>query len=1075
MNLTTTTQFHALKGILSQLVGIALISLSPSAFAQNYAPNMGINLGSPIHGLTFVNAITDTRKGFQVEGDNGVNATVDANGWPTQDFFITIADLRNARGQQVDPDPHVVDITGTYAISFNGVADVSNCCVTNSEFRNISYDNATNTTTLDFFLGEGEKQAFLQLRFRNTQRNPDAALNTGITNLRVNRPGYDLSTTQPYTDVWLNAIAPFSTLRYMDWLHTNNNAEFLNGDKTKPIEVDWADRKVTLPEEQTTGTIEGLRGLAWETIIEHINYTGKDAWLNIPVHASDDYVRQLARLIRDNVNPSVKLYLEYSNELWNYGFDQFDWNFNKAQQEVADGSNLDYDGSNNANLWAARRTARRIVEIGQIFRDQGVGTIGDRIRPVLTQFSSRAGNLAAGGRYESMVAMLKYIEDNYGDPDQYVYSISRTGYFGAREIEALPEGATVEEILDAAERGIPTDFDEFSELADQYNLNFDAYEGSPGHKVNSAKNIANRIRAERSPRMGELIKRTLVDAWFANGGDLFMYFATSKYYTKSGFWGMSDDITRLDRGFKHQALLDVINGVDINPRPLIATEDLAIGTAGVAYELTLDVYSGNAPLSWSIIRGSLPDGLSFSSDGVISGTPTAAGVTEIEVRVADADGDQASRSFELQIKGSIDIPRVSRAPTIDGAAESLWGDVPAYRLDNTIRGSAVSNRDLSARFRPAWDASNLYLLVEVTDERLVNDSDDTFDDDGIEVYLDINNDKRTSYGLDDYQVIFRYGDSDIIINPSGRSVAGIARAESATSDGYLMELAFPWEALGEANPQAGAQVGLDIHAADDDDGGNRDTKISWSALEDRSFTDPTTFGIGVLTGGGSPPPSDEQTTVVIYAAGRANTETMELRIDGQAVKTWTNVGGKASARSFVAYAFDVDGTVNASQVQVAFTNDDEGRDLRVNRIMVGGTSYQTEAPTTFSTGTWTSGDGCGDGYKQSEWLHCNGYFAYEQTNARTAGVIREKAVALPADAEVHLFPNPAKDILHVQLPSHEGEVVITLTDLVGREVLRYRQPNADELSLPVHTLPQGLYQISLQQAGQRTTRKLLIE
>ena len=101
------------------------------------------------------------------------------------------------------------------------------------------------------------------------------------------------------------------------------------------------------------------------------------------------------------------------------------------------------------------------------------------------------------------------------------------------------------------------------------------------------------------------------------------------------------------------------------------------------------MYSGDAPLSWSLTEGNLPNGLNFSAGGVISGTPTSAGVSEITVQVTDADGDQATRSFELQIKGSIDIPQVSNAPAIDGTVESSWEDVPSYSLDNTIRGDEV--------------------------------------------------------------------------------------------------------------------------------------------------------------------------------------------------------------------------------------------------------------------------------------------------------------------------------------------------------------------------------------------------
>jgi hypothetical protein len=45
-------------------------------------------------------------------------------------------------------------------------------------------------------------------------------------------------------------------------------------------------------------------------------------WITVPHKASDDFVRQLARLIRDNLNSSRKVYVEYSNEVWNWGFDQ---------------------------------------------------------------------------------------------------------------------------------------------------------------------------------------------------------------------------------------------------------------------------------------------------------------------------------------------------------------------------------------------------------------------------------------------------------------------------------------------------------------------------------------------------------------------------------------------------------------------------------------------------------------------------------------------------------------------------------------------------------------------------------
>lgn len=44
----------------------------------------------------------------------------------------------------------------------------------------------------------------------------------------------------------------------------------------------------------------------------------KDIWINIPHAADDEYVTNLAKLIKDKLDPSLKVYVEYSNEVWIY-------------------------------------------------------------------------------------------------------------------------------------------------------------------------------------------------------------------------------------------------------------------------------------------------------------------------------------------------------------------------------------------------------------------------------------------------------------------------------------------------------------------------------------------------------------------------------------------------------------------------------------------------------------------------------------------------------------------------------------------------------------------------------------
>ncbi|MFM7314237.1 MAG: Calx-beta domain-containing protein, partial [Cyanobium sp.] len=45
-----------------------------------------------------------------------------------------------------------------------------------------------------------------------------------------------------------------------------------------------------------------------------------DPWFNMPHQADDDFVRNMATYVRDNLEPGRKVYVEWANELWNFGF-----------------------------------------------------------------------------------------------------------------------------------------------------------------------------------------------------------------------------------------------------------------------------------------------------------------------------------------------------------------------------------------------------------------------------------------------------------------------------------------------------------------------------------------------------------------------------------------------------------------------------------------------------------------------------------------------------------------------------------------------------------------------------------
>lgn len=123
-------------------------------------------------------------------------------------------------------------------------------------------------------------------------------------------------------------------------------------------------------------------------------------------------------------------------------------------------------------------------------------------------------------------------------------------------------------------------------------------------------------------------------------------------------------------------------------------------------------------------------------------------------------------------------------------------------------------------------------------------------------------------------------------------------------------------------------------------------------------------------------------TVTIIAAGVENSESMQLQVDGSTVQTWNNIGGNAYGGEFVQYTYQTSQNLSADQIRIRFTNDlwdpanNVDRNLRIDAIEIDGVRFETESPSVFSTGTWLPEDGIEPGFRQSEFLHTNGYFQF---------------------------------------------------------------------------------------------------
>jgi protocatechuate 3,4-dioxygenase beta subunit len=94
------------------------------------------------------------------------------------------------------------------------------------------------------------------------------------------------------------------------------------------------------------------------------------------------------------------------------------------------------------------------------------------------------------------------------------------------------------------------------------------------------------------------------------------------------------------------------------PDFIISPSTLANGTVGQAYSSPLNATGGTAPYVWSVVSGTLPSGLSLSSSGIISGTPTQASTASFTVEARDAFNCASTRLYTL----AVNCPSMSITP-----------------------------------------------------------------------------------------------------------------------------------------------------------------------------------------------------------------------------------------------------------------------------------------------------------------------------------------------------------------------------------------------------------------------------
>jgi hypothetical protein len=338
-----------------------------------------------------------------------------------------------------------------------------------------------------------------------------------VRNIRLLMPGAESTyLTQPYASNFLARWSAFNTVRFMGWMDINDSTQ-----------QNWTDRPRTNYYNFTD------RGVPLEVIADLCNRLKANAWICLPHLASDDYVLQCATLMHNRLSPALKVYIEYSNEVWNSGFTQNAY----AQQQ---GAALGLGAPSRPWEGAALFYSQRAVQIFQIFQQVFGGT--NRLARVLAWQAAADPSYWTDGLVLSPSNAWQHA-DALAIAPYLTFSPSPGG--SPLDSNAVTNWG-VDQVLDYVQTNcLPQSLGWVTgqkAVADKYGLPLICYEagqslvGVGGAVGNNALTTLLET-ANRDPRMGAIYTNYL-DAWRAAGGHLMCLFESVSAYGQYGSWGL---------------------------------------------------------------------------------------------------------------------------------------------------------------------------------------------------------------------------------------------------------------------------------------------------------------------------------------------------------------------------------------------------------------------------------------------------------------------------------------------------------------------------------------------------------
>jgi hypothetical protein len=312
-------------------------------------------------------------------------------------------------------------------------------------------------------------------------------------------------------------------------------------------------------------------------MVDMANAINATPWLSIPYKASDDYIRQYARMVKNRLRKDQKVYVEYSNEVWNSIFPASTYAARKADKLW----NFPYpkipQGKRRV-LLAANWYAKRSVEMCQIWK-QEFGGQRNRVKCAVGSLNSvpwigkeildcPLWKQANGcGRHVDAYGIGPYFGDYIARKEHRatVKSWTRNADGGKSRLfqEILNGGMLKDSPVGGAMGRLRTQLAQNKALADKYRLQMVAYEAGqhlirydPPHTVKDPAVLNLFMSAQKDPRMRQAYQQYL-QTWTQGGGGLLLHFYGIGEPEPKNFFGMLDYLHQPSTP-KYLALMDYL-------------------------------------------------------------------------------------------------------------------------------------------------------------------------------------------------------------------------------------------------------------------------------------------------------------------------------------------------------------------------------------------------------------------------------------------------------------------------------------------------------------------------------------